>query len=120
MGLVTRKLGDVVILDVRGDLVASSIDEFAIRQQVKAGLETGLKRWVVNFADVTFMDSSGFGELLSTFISARNAGGQLKLENIPAKVRLIFKITGLEGVFEIFNQEEAAVRSFFETRPPGK
>jgi len=120
MGLVTRKLGDVVILDVRGDLVASSIDEVAIRQHVKAGLETGIKHWIVNFAAVTFMDSSGFGELLSSFISTRNAGGQLKLENIPAKVRVVFKITGLEGVFEIFDQEEAAVRSFFETRPPGK
>ncbi len=120
MGLVTRKLGDIVILDVRGDLVASSIDEVAIRQHVKDGLATGVKRWLVNFAEVPFMDSSGFGEVLASFISARNAGGQLKLENIPAKVRLIFKITGLEGVFEIFDQEEAAVRSFFETRPPGQ
>jgi anti-sigma B factor antagonist len=120
MRIVTRKLGDVIIFDLRGDLLVSTLEEVALQKRVKSGLEEGVRHWLVNLAEVPFMDSSGFGELLSSFISARNMGGQLKLEHLAPKVRLIFDITGLPGVFEIFDDEEAAIRSFHGAKPPGK
>jgi anti-anti-sigma regulatory factor len=79
MGIVTRQLGDVVILDLQGDLMIATMEKVALHQRVKAGLE---------------------------------AGARLKLEKLAAKVRLVFRITGLEGVFEVFDDEEAAIRSF--------
>jgi len=120
MPILTRKLGDVVIFDIRGDLSASTIEEVALQKRVKSGLEEGMKRWLVNLAEVPFMDSSGFGELLTSFISARNAGGQLKIEHLAPKVGLVFDITGLRRVFDIFDDEEAAIRSFHGAKPPGK
>ena len=120
MRIVTRKLGDVVIFDVRGELLVSTIEEAALHQRVKSGLEAGVKHWLVNLAEVPFMDSSGFGELLAGFISARNSGGQLKLEHLASRVLLVFEITGLRGVFEIFDDEEAAIRSFHGAKPPAK
>jgi anti-anti-sigma factor len=117
MGIVTRKLGDVLILDIRGDLLITTIEDAALHERVKAGLEAGSRHLLVNFAEVGFMDSSGFGELLASFISARKLGAQLKLERLAAKVRLLFNITGLEGVFEIFADEEAAVKSFRGAAP---
>jgi anti-sigma B factor antagonist len=120
MQIVTRKLGDVVIFDIRGDLLVSTIEDVALQKRVKSGLEEGIRHWLVNLAEVPFMDSSGFGELLASFISARNSGGQLKLEHLAPKVLLVFEITALRGVFEIFADEEAAIRSFHGAKPPGK
>ena len=117
MGIVTRKLGDVLIFDLKGDLLISTIEEVALHQRVKAGLAAGSRNLLVNLAEVGFMDSSGFGELLSSFISARKVGARLKLEKLGSQVRLLFEITGLPGVFEIFADEEAAVRSFHGAGP---
>ena len=120
MQIVARKLGDVVIFDLRGELLVSTIEEASLHQRVKSGLESGVRHWLVNLAGVPFMDSSGFGELLACFVSARNSGGQLKLEHLAPKVRLVFEITALPGVFEIFDDEGAAIRSFHGAKPPGK
>jgi anti-anti-sigma factor len=86
---------------------------------VKAALEAGDRRLLVNFDEVSFMDSAGFGELLASFISTRKSGGQIKVEKMAAKIRLLFNITGLERVFEIFDDEEVAVKSFPVAGPAG-
>jgi anti-sigma B factor antagonist len=114
MGIVARKRGDVLILDLRGDVSVSTIEKIALHQKVKAALEGGERRLLVNFDEVGFMDSAGFGELLASFISTRKSGGRIKLERMAARIRNLFNITGLERVFEIFDDEEAAVRSFHE------
>ena len=67
---------------------------------------------LINLKDVTTIDSSGVGELVSAFTTATNRGGKLKLLNLPAKVNDILQITQLITVFEVFDSEDEAVRSF--------
>src|SRR4030042_2052178 len=112
MGIVTRQLGDVAILDIKGELGPGRVDEVTLHQRIKRELEAGRRRLLINFADVTFMDSSGVGELLASLVSTQKSGGKLKLEKIPSKIRILFKITWMDGLFEIFDDEDAAIRSF--------
>ncbi|HCS47394.1 MAG: hypothetical protein A2V45_11370 [Candidatus Aminicenantes bacterium RBG_19FT_COMBO_58_17] len=112
MGIVRRELGDIAILDVKGELGPNPVDEVTLHQRIKHELEAGRRRLLVNFAEVTFMDSSGVGQLLASLVSTQNSGGKIKLEKIPSKIRILFKITWMEGLFEIFDDEEAAIRSF--------
>jgi anti-sigma B factor antagonist len=67
---------------------------------------------LINLRDVTTIDSSGVGELVSAFTTATNRGAKLKLVNLPAKVNDILQITQLITVFEVFENEDEAIRSF--------
>lgn len=113
MGIVRRELGEIAILDIKGELGPTPVDEVTLHQRIKRELEAGRRRLLINFAEVTFMDSSGVGELLASLVSTQNSGAKLKLEKIPSKIRILFKITWMDGLFEIFDDEEAAIRSFF-------
>jgi anti-anti-sigma factor len=112
MAIVRRELGEIAILDIKGELGPGRVDEVTLHQRIKRELEAGRRRLLINFAEVTFMDSSGVGELLASLVSTQNSGGKLKLEKIPSKIRILFKITWMEGLFEIFDDEDAAIRSF--------
>jgi anti-sigma B factor antagonist len=72
----------------------------------------GNKKILLNLGDVTYIDSSGIGEMVSAFTSVTNAGGQLKLLNLTKRVKDLLQITKLYTVFEVFDDEAAAVRSF--------
>jgi len=112
MGIVRRDLGDIVILDIKGELGPNPVDEVTLHQRIKSELEAGRRRLLINFAEVSFMDSSGVGQLLASLVSTQNSGSKLKLEKIPSKIRILFKITWMEGLFEIFDDEDVAIRSF--------
>jgi anti-sigma B factor antagonist len=66
----------------------------------------------VNLADVSYIDSSGIGEMVSSFTTVTNHGGQLKLLNLTKRVKDLLQITKLYTVFEVFEDESSAVRSF--------
>ena len=83
------------------------------RQQVKDQLDRGKRKILLNFRDVEFIDSFGVGEILASYISTHNLGGKLKIVRISKKLFLIFQVTMLTKVFEIFDDEERAIRSFF-------
>ena len=72
----------------------------------------GQKKLLLNLADVTYIDSSGIGELVSGFTTVTNSGGQLKLLNLTKRVKDLLQITKLYTVFEVFDDEAEAIRSF--------
>jgi anti-sigma B factor antagonist len=79
---------------------------------VKNLVANGTRNIVLNLGDVTYIDSSGIGELVSAFTTVSNNGGNLKLLNLTKRVQDLLQITKLYTVFEVFNDEAAAVASF--------
>jgi len=120
MDIISRKRGDVVVLDIKGNLGITEIEGITLHKKVKGELEEGGTNFLLNFSDVVFMDSTGVGELLASFVSIRNRSGKIKLENLPPKILFLFEVTGIIGLFEKFDDEEAAVQSFHEARPAEK
>jgi anti-sigma B factor antagonist len=107
----TRQNGDVCILDVSGKITLGD-GSVVIREAVKKLVADGTKKIVLNLGDVTYIDSSGIGELVSAFTSVSNIGGNLKLLNLTKRVQDLLQITKLYTVFEVFNDEASAVASF--------
>ncbi len=105
-----RRSGDVSILDVSGRITLG--DTVGLRDAVHRELEAGNKKILLNLADVTYMDSTGIGELTSAYSSVKNRGGDIKLVNLTKKVDGLMQITKLVTVFDISDNEAAAVASF--------
>lgn len=108
-----RRVGDVVILDLTGRITIGD-GSINLRDAVGRLLDEGRNRLVLNLAAVTYVDSSGIGELVSRHTTTRNSGGRLKLLNLPGKIRNLLQITKLLPIFEIFDDEVEAVSSFGE------
>lgn len=107
----SREVGQVSILDVQGRIVLG--DEIhTLRDAVRALVADGKKKIILNLADVDYLDSSGVGELVGSFTTVRNAGGELKLLNLTQKVRDVLHVTKLYTVFDIKDDEFTAVKSF--------
>jgi anti-sigma B factor antagonist len=83
-----------------------------LRDGIRDLVSKGNKKILLNLGDVSYIDSSGIGELVSGFTSVANQGGQLKLLHLTKRVRDLLQITKLYTVFEVFDDEAAAVRSF--------
>jgi anti-sigma B factor antagonist len=111
MKIDTRKVGDVNILDCSGKITLGE-GTMAIRNTVREVLKNGGKKIVLNLADVNYIDSSGIGELVSTYTTVTNHGGQLKLLNLTKKIQELLAITKLLTVFQVYDNEQAAVASF--------
>jgi len=112
MALTTREVGKVIIFDIEGDLALPFIEEIGLHRRVKDMLGAGKRYFLVNFAGVSFMDSTRFGELFAGYLSVQNAGGKITLLMVPPKIRLVFNITGAANLFEFFEDEEPAIKSF--------
>jgi anti-sigma B factor antagonist len=106
-----RQNGDVVLVDVGGKITLGD-GSVAIREAVKKLVADGNKNIVLNLGEVTYIDSSGIGELVSAFTTVSNNGGNLKLLNLTKRVQDLLQITKLYTVFEVFNDEASAVASF--------
>lgn len=111
MKIDVRQREGVDILAVEGKITIGKGD-LALRDAVHGQLDAGSKKLLINLGGVTTMDSSGVGELVSAFTTATNRGARLKLACLPAKVNDILQITQLITVFETFDDEDAAVKSF--------
>jgi anti-sigma B factor antagonist len=83
-----------------------------LRELVREQLGKGTKHLLLNLADVTYIDSSGIGELVSGFTTVSNQGGKLKLLNLTKKVHDLLQITKLYTVFDVYDDEAKAVTSF--------
>jgi anti-sigma B factor antagonist len=83
-----------------------------LRELIRDQLSKGNKRLLLNLADVTYIDSSGIGELVSAYTAVSNQGGQLKLLNLTKKVHDLLQITKLYTVFDIHDDEVKAIASF--------
>ncbi len=112
MQISAREKNDVVIFDIEGEIRRSDITDVTLHQLVKDQLETGKRNILLNFENVEFIDSFGVGEILASFISTNNLGGKLKIAKISKKLYLVFQVTMLTKVLEIFDNEEVAMESF--------
>jgi len=107
----TREVSHVTILDIEGRIVLG--DEIGdLRDAVRSLVAEGKKKIILNLAGVDYIDSSGVGELVGSFTTVRNAGGELKLLNLTQKVQDVLHVTKLYTVFDIKDDEFTAVKSF--------
>ena len=111
MKINIRTVGDVKILDCSGKITLGE-DTLSIRTTVRDLLQKDSKKILLNLADITYIDSSGIGELVSTYTTTVNSGGRLKLLNLTKKLHQLLAITKLLTVFETFEDESKACASF--------
>jgi anti-sigma B factor antagonist len=109
--LKTRQIDGVTILDCSGRITLGE-GSVQLRDAVRDLLSKGSKQILLNLGDVTYIDSSGIGELVSAFTTVRNQGGDLKLLNLTKKIHDLLQITKLYTVFDVKEDEASAVASF--------
>lgn len=109
--LTTRQVGDVTVVDAAGRITLGE-GASVFRDSIRDLLAKGNKKLLVNLSEVSYIDSSGIGEMVSAFTSVTNNGGQLKLLGLSKRVKDLLQITKLYTVFEAFDDETEAVRSF--------
>ncbi|HMK30970.1 MAG TPA: STAS domain-containing protein [Terriglobales bacterium] len=107
----TRQIDGVTIVDLSGRITLGE-GSTMLRDIVRDLITKGNKRILLNLGDVTYIDSSGIGELVSAFTTVRNGGGELKLLNLTKKVHDLLQITKLYTVFDIKDDEAVAIQSF--------
>ena len=107
----TRQVDGVTVVDMSGRITLGE-GSVILRDTVRDLLGKGDRKILLNLGDVTYIDSSGIGELVSAFTTVRNQGGELKLLKLTKKVHDLLQITKLYTVFDIKNDEAAAVESF--------
>ena len=107
----TRQVGDVTVVDANGRITLGE-GASTFRDTIRDLAAKGNKKLLVNLSDVSYIDSSGIGEMVSSYTSVTNHGGQLKLLGLSKRVKDLLQITKLYTVFEVFDDEASAVRSF--------
>lgn len=111
MKISSRQVDGVSVLDCSGRITLGE-GSVTLRDSVRELLNKGQKKILLNLADVNYIDSSGIGELVSAFTTVRNQGGELKLLNLTKKVHDLLQITKLYTVFDVKDDEAAAVKAF--------
>jgi anti-sigma B factor antagonist len=112
LNIGTRKVDGVAILDLSGRLTLGDESSGQLRRAVRELLAQGDKKILIDLGDVSYIDSSGLGELVSSYSSIANQGGAVKLLNLQKKVQDLLQITKLYTVFEVSNDEAEAISSF--------
>lgn len=111
MEIAERSAGDVTLLDVTGRMTLGEGDE-ALRDKVNSLVSQGKKKLVLNLAGVPYIDSAGLGEIVRTYTTVSRQGGSLKLLGLTKRITDLLSITKLLTVFETYDNEADAVRSF--------
>jgi anti-sigma B factor antagonist len=106
-----RQVGDVTVIDAIGRITLGEGSSI-FREEIKDLVSKGNKKILLNLAEVSYIDSSGIGELVSGFTSVSNAGGQLKLLKLTKRIQDLLQITKLYTVFEVFDDEAKALGNF--------
>jgi anti-sigma B factor antagonist len=107
----TRNVDQITVVDLSGRITLGE-GSVVLRDTVRNLVGQGNKKMLLNLGDVNYIDSSGIGELVSAFTSVRNQGGELKLLNLTKKVHDLLQITKLYTVFDVKDDEAAAINSF--------
>jgi len=107
----TRQVDGVTIVDLSGRITLGE-GSVVLRDTVRDLLSKGQKKILLNLGDVNYIDSSGIGELVSAYTTAKNQGGDLKLLNLTKKVHDLLQITKLYTVFDVKDDEANAVKAF--------
>ena len=106
-----RQAGDVTILDLEGKITIGE-GSVSLRSAIRRLIEEGKKKILLNLAGVGYVDSSGIGELVSSYTTIGREGGQLKLLNLTQKIQDLLAITKLLTVFDVYDDESEALNSF--------
>ncbi|HXX19125.1 MAG TPA: STAS domain-containing protein [Candidatus Acidoferrum sp.] len=107
----TRQFGDVTVVDVRGRF--TMIEGEAVHEMLMDLIEDGRKKLLLNFRDVTYLDSSGVGQLVRALYSAQKYGAQLKAVELSPRAAEVLRLVNLHRIFQDFADEQTALRSFF-------
>jgi len=107
----TRQVDGITIVDLSGRITLGE-GSVVLRDAIKDLLAKGQKKILLNLGDVSYIDSSGIGELVSAFTSVRNQGGELKLLHLTKKVHDLLQITKLYTVFDVKDDEAGAIAAF--------
>ena len=111
MTIETHEVSHVTIVDIDGRITLGD-ETGQLRDTVRRLIAEGKKKIVLNLAKVDYIDSSGMGELVSSFTTVRNSGGELKLLSLTKKVRDVVQVTKLYTIFDIKDDEFTAIKSF--------
>ena len=111
MTITTREVSHVTIVDLNGRITLGD-ETSKLRDAIRQLIAAGKKKIILNLAHIDYIDSSGVGELVSSYTAVRNSGGDLKLLSLTKKVQDILHVTKLYTVFDIKDDEFTAVKSF--------
>ena len=111
MKATNRQVEGVAVVDMSGRITLGE-GSVVLRDSIRDLIGKGQKKILLNLGDVTYIDSSGIGELVSAFTAVRREGGELKLLNLTKKVHDLLQITKLYTVFDVKDDETAAVKAF--------
>jgi anti-sigma B factor antagonist len=111
MQIDERVVGEVIILDMKGKVTLGEGDE-ALKDKINSLLHQGKKKLLLNLEGVPYIDSAGLGEIVRTYTTVSRQGGQLKLVNLTKRITDLLMITKLLTVFETFDSEPEALKSF--------
>jgi anti-sigma B factor antagonist len=116
LSIQSRLVGNVAILDLSGRF--SSLDGLILIDAVRTLIETGTRQFVLNLAELAYLDSFGLEQLISAYTATRNKGGDVKLVKPTERVGELLRMTKLDTVFEIVADESSAIQSV--TKAAGK
>jgi anti-sigma B factor antagonist len=111
MKATNRQVDGVAVVDMSGRITLGE-GSVVLRDTIRDLIGKGSKKILLNLGDVTYIDSSGIGELVSAFTAVRREGGELKLLHLTKKVHDLLQITKLYTVFDIKDDEAAAIKAF--------
>jgi anti-sigma B factor antagonist len=111
MEIVERTVNEVTVLDLKGKMTLGEGDEL-LKDKINSLLADGKKKLLLNLEGVPYIDSAGLGEIVRTFTTVSRQGGKLKLLNLTKRIEDLLSITKLLTVFETFESEPEAIRSF--------
>src|SRR5882762_10773268 len=111
MQIEERSAGDVMVLDLKGKMTLGEGDEL-LRDKINSLILQGRRKIVLNLEEVPYIDSAGLGEIVRTYTTISRQGGSLKLLNLTKRITDLLSITKLLTVFETYDSENEAVRSF--------
>jgi anti-sigma B factor antagonist len=110
-----KVVGDVCVLKLDGRFMAAG-DSFFLREKIKNVLSMGIQKLLIDMDSVPYIDSTGVGFLVSSHTSITQEGGNLKLLKVKPKILEVFKLMNLLKIFEIFEDDETAMKSFSEKK----
>ena len=115
MQIEERSAGDVIVLDLKGKMTLGEGDEL-LRDKINSLILQGRRKIVLNLEEVPYIDSAGLGEIVRTYTTISRQGGSMKLLNLTKRITDLLAITKLLTVFETYDSEADAVRSFTSAR----
>ncbi len=115
MKFTLKVLGDVCVVKLEGKFMGGG-DSFFLREKIKNVLSTGIQKILVDLDGVPYIDSTGVGFLVGSHTTISQEGGRMKLLRVKPKILEVLKVMNLLKVFDIYDDEETALKSFEETK----